>query len=83
MLATATMEYEKDGSFETAGGMNGRNRQGTYTLSDDGKTLIMKYEGSNDRDTALVIILSKMRMVLSPKIVGQNYQFSLVPDNKK
>ena len=83
MLATATMEYKKDGSFEMAGGGNGANRKGTYTLSDDGKTLIIKNEGSNDSDTALVLILSKMRMVISPKLVGLNYQFSLVPDNKK
>ena len=59
------------------------NRKGTYTLSDDGKTLIMKYEGSNYRDTAFVIVLSKVRMIISPKLKGQNYQFSLVPDNKK
>lgn len=77
MFATATMEFKKDGSYEQSGGMREDVEKGTYILSDDGKTMISKANGSGMSDTVMILELSKTKMVVSPKTKGQGQNITL------
>ncbi len=80
MFETSTMEFKKDGTYEQTGGMSNNVQKGTYSLSEDGKTLISKEEGSN-ADTVIIVELSKTKMVVRPisKDNGKNMQLTMVP----
>ena len=80
MFATAIMEFKKDGSYEQSGGMKEGVEKGTYTLSDDGKTIISKSGGSGMGDTVMILELSKTKMVVAPKTksAGQNLTLTMM-----
>ena len=68
MYKTATMEFKKDGTWE-AGGMVSAGQKGTYSVSEDGKSLISK-EGSGTPDTLMILKLTETKMVVTPKNKG-------------
>ena len=58
-----TMEFTKDGKINITG--MGNDQAGTYTLSDDGKTLFVVTKGKTESND--IIELSSSKMVLSDK----------------
>ena len=81
MIATAIMEFKKDGSYEQSGGMRKEIQKGTYSLSDDGKTLYSTENGTSYTDTVIVLELSKDKFVVTPKTKdnGQNLLLTMKP----
>jgi hypothetical protein len=81
MIATTTMEFKKDGTYEQTGGMSEHVQIGTYSLTEDGKTIIIKDESSNP-DTVMVLELSESKLVLAPKTKdnGRNMQLTMKPN---
>ena len=71
IYANATMNFNKDGSYEQAGGIDNETRKGVYSLSDDGKT-IYSIDESKNTDTMVILQISKDKMVVSPKIEGNS-----------
>ena len=63
VYATATMEFTKDGKFISSG--MGPSKNGTYSLSDDGKTLSTTDEGSTIADVLNVEELSNSKMIVN------------------
>ena len=66
MYATARMEFMKDGKFETSDMGNGV-KKGTYSISDDGKTLTSTDEGSSNPDILEIVEITKDKMVINDK----------------
>jgi hypothetical protein len=65
ILSSATMEFTKDGKFNVT--MMGSKTSGTYSVSDDGKTLTTTDEGKT-AETAEILEISKDKIVLkNPK----------------
>ena len=63
IYSSATMEFTKDGKFMmTMPGEKGKG--GSYSVSDDGKTLNMTDEGSTKPDPADLIEISKDKCVI-------------------
>lgn len=81
MMATATMEFKKDGTYEQAGGMRENIQKGTYSLSNDGKTLYSTENGTTYTDTVTVLELSKDKFVVTPKTKsnGQDMRLTMKP----
>jgi len=80
ILETATMEFKKDGTYEQSGGAGMDGEKGTYTVSDDGKTVISTSNSSGVGDTVMILELSKTKLVVSPKPrPGQNLKFTMMP----
>ena len=65
IYSTATMEFTKDGKFVSAG--MGPTKGGTYSLSEDGKTLTTTDEGSSTPDILAIDEISKDKMVVEDK----------------
>ena len=63
VYASATMEFTKDGKFISSG--MGPSKSGTYSLSDDGKTLSTTDEGSTIADVLTVEEISDNKMVVN------------------
>ena len=63
VYATATMEFTKDGKFISSG--MGPSKNGSYSLSDDGKTLSTTDEGSTIADVLTVEEISDSKMVVN------------------
>lgn len=68
-----TMEFTKDGKINITGMSN--DQSGTYTLSDDGKTLFVVTNGKTESND--IIELSSSKMVLSDKT--NNSRLTVVP----
>lgn len=68
-----TMEFTKDGKMILTG--MGNDQSGTYTLSDDGKTLFVVTNGKSESNEILELTSSKM--VLSDKT--NNSKLTVVP----
>lgn len=68
-----TMEFTKDGKINITG--MGNDQSGTYTLSDDGKTLFVVTKGKTESNDILELTSSKM--VLSDK--NNNSKLTVVP----
>lgn len=68
-----TMEFTKDGKINITG--MGNDQSGTYTLSDDGKTLFVVTNGKTESND--IIELSSSKMVLSDKT--NNSRLTVVP----
>lgn len=68
-----TMEFTKDGKINITG--MGNDQSGTYTLSDDGKTLFVVTQGKTESND--IIELSSSKMVLSDKT--NNSRLTVVP----
>ncbi len=65
MYASAVMEFMKDGKFSTTG--FGSAKGGTYSVSDDGKSLISTDEGSSMADSLTIVEISKSKMIIEDK----------------
>ena len=65
IYATATMEFTNDGKFISSG--MGPTKGGTYSVSDDGKTLTTTDEGSTTPDMLDIAEISKDKMVVKDK----------------
>ena len=65
MYSSAVMEFMKDGKFSTTG--FGAAKGGTYSVSDDGKSLISTDEGSSSADSLTIVEISKAKMVIEDK----------------
>ncbi|MDB5224151.1 MAG: hypothetical protein JWN83_2818 [Chitinophagaceae bacterium] len=72
-LLKGTMEFTKDGKMILTG--MGNDQSGTYTLSDDGKTLFVVTNGNTESNDILELTSSKM--VLSDKT--KNSKLTVVP----
>ncbi len=68
-----TMEFTKDGKINITGMSN--DQSGTYTLSDDGKTLFVVTKGKTESND--IIELTSSKMVLSDK--ANNSRLTVVP----
>ena len=68
-----TMEFTKDGKISITG--MGNDQSGTYTLSDDGKTLFVVTNGKTESNDILELTSSKM--ILSDKT--NNSKLTVVP----
>ena len=68
-----TMEFTKEGKIKITG--MGNDQSGTYTLSDDGKTLFVVTQGKTESND--IIELSSSKMVLSDKT--NNSKLTVVP----
>jgi hypothetical protein len=77
MYKTATMEFKKDGTWE-AGGMRTEVQKCTYSLSEDGNSIIT-IEGSGTPDTLMILELTETKMVITPKNKerGDNIQLTM------
>lgn len=68
-----TMEFTKDGKWLVSG--MGNDQSGTYTLSEDGKTIFVVANGKTE--TNEIVELTKERMVLLDKL--NNSKLTVVP----
>jgi heat shock protein HslJ len=68
-----TMEFTKEGKINITG--MGNDQSGTYTISDDGKTLFVVTNGKTESND--IIELSSSKMVLSDK--ANNSRLTVVP----
>ena len=62
IYATATMEFTNDGKFISSG--MGPTKNGSYTISDDGKTLTSTDEGSTTPDILTIEEISSGKMII-------------------
>ncbi len=62
IYANATMEFKKDGKYETSG-LAGGNLTGTYTVINDGKNFTTKSDGSIRIDTFNILEITEEKMV--------------------
>jgi hypothetical protein len=65
-ISGASMEFKKDGSFVMIG-MGSSNQEGTYSVSDDGKTLYSTDKGSTSTDTLQIVEIGADKLVVSDK----------------
>lgn len=63
MFKDASIEFKKDGKYETIG-MGGGNKTGTWHFTADEKTLITTEAGSTYTDTVKVVELSAGKLVV-------------------
>ena len=63
VYATASMEFTRDGKFNSTG--MGPAKNGTYSLSDDGKTLSTTDDGSTIADVLNVEELSDSKLIVN------------------
>lgn len=68
-----TMEFTKDGKMKLTG--MGNDQSGTYTLSDDGKTLFVVVNGKTESNE--IVELTKSKMILFDK--ANNSKLTAVP----
>ena len=68
-----TMEFTKDGKISITG--MGNDQSGTYTMSDDGKTLFVVTNGKTESND--IVELTSSKMVLSDKT--NNSKLTVVP----
>lgn len=68
-----TMEFTKDGKMKLTG--MGNDQSGTYTLSDDGKTLFVVVNGKTESNE--IVELTKSKMILFDK--ANNSKLTVVP----
>lgn len=68
-----TMEFTKEGKLNITG--MGKDQSGTYTLSDDGKTLFVITNGKTESND--IVELTTSKMVLSDKT--NNSKLTVVP----
>ncbi len=73
VVMKGTMEFTKDGKLILTG--MGNDQSGTYTMSDDGKTLFVVTKGKTESNDILELTSSKM--VLSDKT--NNSKITVVP----
>ena len=64
MIGKLTLEFTKDGKC-TMSGEGDNTKTGTYTMSDDGKTLMMTQEGHDKADQMDVSELSSGKLVMT------------------
>ncbi len=62
-LNSAVMDFQKDGKYSRSA--MGETENGTYSISEDGKSLTTTPEGGKSPETVKVEELSKSKMVLS------------------
>ncbi len=68
MISQGTMEFTKDGKMTLTGMGTGGDQSGTYTLSDDGKTLTVVTNGKSEMNE--VTELSKSKLKIEDKANG-------------
>ena len=73
VYANAAMEFTKDGKFMSSG--MGNTKGGTYSISDDGKTLTSTDEGSTTPDILTIDEISGDKMVIEDKKEGMKVTF--------
>jgi len=61
---SATMEFMKDGKFVTSDMGNGV-KKGTYSIINDGKTLVSTDEGAASSDSLQLVEITKDKMVVN------------------
>jgi hypothetical protein len=66
IYASATMEFKNDGKFITSDMGNGV-KQGTYSVSSDGKTLFSTDEGATSTDTLNIMEITGNKMVIADR----------------
>ena len=66
IYANSSMEFTKDGKFITSG-MDNDDKKGTYSVSDDGKTMISTNEGDTYADTLNILEISADKMVVEDR----------------
>ncbi len=79
MLGMVTMEFKADGSMES--GAMGQVTKGTWTLSDDGKTLTTKEEGKDEQKMNIKEINADKLVFTSDKNDSPIKDIVLIPAN--
>ena len=74
IYSSAVMEFTKDGKFMTTG--FGSSKGGTYSVSDDGKTLTSTDDGSSTPDILSILEISKDKMIIEDKKGEMKVTFS-------
>ncbi len=74
MVDKLSLEFTKDGKC-TMAGEGDTPRTGTYTISDDGKTLMMKQDGHETADQMNVSELSSGKLVMTEAKGGTTMSF--------
>lgn len=74
-ISQGTLEFTNDGKMSLTGMATGGDQSGTYTLSDDGKTLTVISNGKSEMND--VTELSKSKLMISDKTTGST--LSAVP----
>jgi len=75
-MAKITMEFKKDGSFESLG--SGNDTKGKWKLSEDGKTLITSNDGGKE-DKASIVESSASKIVLEVGEGPNKFKMVLIP----
>lgn len=61
-ISQGTMEFSKDGKLSLSGMGMGADQSGTYTLSDDGKTLTVITNGKTEMSDVTELTKSKLKI---------------------
>ena len=67
MYSDFRIEFKKDGKFDFTDMETMNLKHGVYSLSDDGKTLISKDDGSENSDTISILEIKVDKLVLEDK----------------